>query len=351
VPPPIARPALLALSGAALFGLSVPASKGLLRDARIPPLVLAGLLYLASGLGLAAWRTARGGSVLRLPRRAWGLVLATAAAGGLAGPLCLLEGLARAEGQAASVLLALEGAFTAALAALLFREHVGRAAWGAVALATAATIVLAEPWSGAGTRPDPVGLLLVAAAAGAWALDNNLSRALSDRDPVQVAALKGLLAGPFALGAAAVLGLPFPRSAAPLGAAAAIGLLSYGLSLVLVLRAMAGLGAARAMALFAAAPVFGVLGSWALLGERPGAPVGVAALLLGAGTWLLLRERHDHEHAHEAMEHEHPHVHDEHHRHAHEGWEGPEPHSHPHRHEPLVHSHPHAPDLHHRHGH
>ena len=346
------RPALFALAAAALFGLSVPASKGLLEGDRLAPPVVAGLLYLASGLGLGAWRVARGQPVFRLPPGSWRTLLLTTLAGGVVAPLCLMEGLARAEGQAASVLLSLEAVFTAVLAAALFREHVGRAAWGAVLLAAAAAVVLAEPWAAPESRPDAVGLLLVAAATAGWALDNNLSRSLSDRDPVQVTTLKGLIAGPVCLGIGAALGKPLPSDSMVLGAAAAVGVLCYGVSLVFILRALAGLGAARAMAIFGAAPVFGAVGCWVFLPERPGAALFGAGALLAAGVGLLARERHDHEHDHEVLEHEHPHGHgDGHHDHEHDGTEGPEPHTHRHRHGPLVHSHPHAPDLHHRHGH
>lgn len=345
------RPAAAALAAALLFGLSVPLSKALLDDAGLAPTALAGLLYLASGLGLAAWRLARREPLLGLPRSALGRTALVALVGGVAAPIALLYGLRRAEGQEASLLLALEGAFTAALAATLFREHVGRAAWGAVGLAAAAAVVLAAPWEAAADRPDPLGLLLVAGASLGWALDNNLSRSLSDRDPVQVTALKGLMAGAVGLGASVALGEGIPLSLPVLGGAAAVGVISYGLSLVLILRAFAGLGTARTMAIFAAAPAFGMAGSWALLGERPGASLGAAAALLAAGAWLLSRERHEHLHEHGEMEHEHEHVHDEHHRHEHEGGEGPEPHTHRHKHGNLVHSHPHVPDLHHRHGH
>ncbi len=344
-------PVVSALAGAALFGLSVPASKSLLDGKGLDPILLAGSLYLAAGIGLGAWQVLRGGPLLRLPGRAWGLLLAVAAVGGVAAPLCLAHGLARAEGQAASLLLALEGAFTAILAGLLFREHVGRTAGAAVALAAFAAVALAEPWAAAGSRPDPVGLLLVAAATLGWALDNNLSRALSDRDPVQVVALKGLVAGPVSLGIAAALGRALPADPAILGGAALVGLLCYGLSLVFILRAFAGLGATRTMAIFSSAPAFGAVGCWVARGERPGGAFAAAAFLLAASLWLLSRERHDHEHEHGEMEHEHEHVHDGHHRHEHGGGEGPEPHTHRHRHGRLVHSHPHAPDLHHRHGH
>lgn len=344
-------PVAAALAGAALFGISVPAQKALLDGRGLDPVVLAGTLYLASGVGLGAWQAARGGPLFRLPGRAWGLLLLVAAVGGVAAPLALAHGLARAEGQAASLLLALEGGFTAVLAAAFFREHVGRHAGAAVALAVLAAVALAEPWAARETRPDLAGLALVAGATLGWALDNNLSRALSDRDPVQIAALKGLVAGPVSLGIAAALGRPFVADPAVFGGAALVGLLCYGVSLVCILRAFAGLGATRTMAIFSAGPAFGVAGSWIARGERPGPWFAVAAGLLGASLWLLSRERHEHEHEHEETEHEHEHVHDDHHRHDHEGGEGPEPHVHRHRHGRLVHSHPHVPDLHHRHRH
>jgi drug/metabolite transporter (DMT)-like permease len=339
------RPVLLALGSAALFGASVPVSKALLGG--MAPPVLAGLVYASMGAVLGAALAARRPRPAAPRGREWWILLAVAAVGGVAGPLCLFLGLRSLEGQAVSILLGLEGACTAALAGAAFREHIGREVWAAVAFGLAALLVLAEPWKGA---PAP-GVLLVGAATLCAALDNNLSRLLSGRDPVLIAAAKGAVAGPVLLAAGLAQGARLPTDPAVLAAAAAVGALSYGLSLVLFLRSMADLGAARTTALFSTAPLAGAVACWAALGERPGPAFGAAAALVAASVLLLLRERHDHEHVHEAMEHEHRHVHDEHHRHAHEGWEGPEPHSHPHRHGPLVHSHPHAPDLHHRHGH
>jgi hypothetical protein len=135
-------------------------------------------------------------------------------------------------------------------------------------------------------------------------------------------------------------------------AAAAVGFAGYGVSLVLFIVALRGLGTARTSAYFSVGPFFGAALAMALLHERPGLLLWGAAALMALGVWLHLRERHGHEHAHEPMEHEHPHVHDEHHRHEHAfSWDGAEPHVHPHRHEALLHAHPHYPDLHHRHRH
>jgi hypothetical protein len=136
------------------------------------------------------------------------------------------------------------------------------------------------------------------------------------------------------------------------GAAALLGFLSYGASLVLFVVALRSLGTARTGAYFSVAPFFGAVLAVALLGEPVNAQLLAAGLLMGLGVWLHLSEQHAHQHRHEAMEHEHEHEHDEHHRHAHD-----EPlvpgvrHSHRHRHEPLMHSHEHYPDAHHRHKH
>ena len=131
-----------------------------------------------------------------------------------------------------------------------------------------------------------------------------------------------------------------------------VGLLAYGVSLVLFILALRELGVARASAYFSTAPFIGVAIAFGLLGEQPGSTFWMALPLMAIGVWLHLSERHAHLHAHEHFAHEHSHTHDEHHRHAHAfPWDGTEPHTHPHEHEPLAHAHPHFPDLHHRHEH
>src|SRR5262249_49384759 len=134
--------------------------------------------------------------------------------------------------------------------------------------------------------------------------------------------------------------------------AVVVGLLGYGVSLVLYVRAMRDLGTVRTGAYFALAPFVGAVVGLVAFGEPLTSRFVVAAGLMALGLWRPLSERPEHEHVHEPMLHTHVHVHDEHHRHAH-GPEDPlgEPHSHPHRHEPIVHTHSHYPDIHHRHGH
>lgn len=203
-------------------------------------------------------------------------------------------------------------------------------------------------WSGGGASLD-MGGLLVAAACLSWGVDNNLTRKLSSADPVQIAMLKGLVAGTVNLALALWAGASLPGGAL-IAAGAAVGFLGVGVSLVMFMLALRHLGAARTGAYFSLAPFIGTVLAMLIFREPVTVQLLVAGTLMALGLWLHLVERHDHWHEHEALEHEHIHAHDEHHQHHHDGPVA-EPHSHWHRHEPLRHKPPHYPNLHHRHEH
>jgi drug/metabolite transporter (DMT)-like permease len=195
------------------------------------------------------------------------------------------------------------------------------------------------------------GTLLIAVACLAWAIDNNLTRHISGGNATAIAAIKGCVAGAINLLLAAAIGAAWPGAGAAL-ASAAVGLAGYGVSLVLFVLALRGLGAARTGAYFSTAPFFGVFVALAFFGESPPALFWAAAALMASGVWLHASEKHAHAHTHEPLEHSHAHRHDEHHQHSHGfEWDGKEPHAHAHRHEHLRHSHPHFPDLSHQHRH
>jgi len=341
----VQRYAFLALASAVLFGAAAPAIKPI--TGAMHPVLLAGLLYLGSFLGLVAARSFRPAHEARLQRRDLPMLVGAIAAGGLVAPVLLVWGLSGLAASAASLLLASEAVLTMLLAALIFREAVAPRVWIAALLILAATAILA--WTPGLAMPLSLHALAILAACLLWGLDNNLSARISLADPFAIATWKGLVAG----GVNAALGLALAPAVPEMSwlGAAAVGAIGYGASLVLYLLALRHLGAARTAAHFGTAPFFGAALAVAFLGEPLNAPLLTAFVLTGAATWLALTERHGHEHPHEAMEHEHRHVHDEHHQHAHRGDEGPEPHSHPHRHAPLRHRHAHFPDLHHRHRH
>jgi drug/metabolite transporter (DMT)-like permease len=340
-------PIAYALASAALFGASTPLAKLLLGE--LPPLLLAGLLYLGSGVGLAAWVAIRRPKHLAVSISDWPWLAGAIIAGGVTGPALLMYGLASTGAGTASLLLNLEAVLTAAIAWLVFRENVDRRVFLGMAAIVAGGVLLS--WDQVPRVGTVVGPLLIAAACLAWAIDNNLTRRISGGDAATIACLKGWVAGMVNLGLAFAAGASLP-SLQSVAAAGAVGMVGYGVSLALFIVALRHLGTARTGAYFSVAPFFGAALAIGLLGEEPTAAFWIAAALMALGVWLHLTERHLHPHVHEPMEHTHEHVHDAHHQHEHDaGWNGREPHAHAHHHGRLVHSHPHYPDLHHRHRH
>lgn len=311
---------------------------------------MAGLLYLGSGSGLAAYRLARRSPrEARLTRRDMPWLVAAVVCGGVVGPVLLMSGLSRAPASSASLLLNLEGVFTVLLAWFVFKENFDRRVAAGMALITAGAIGIS--WIGRPELGVPWSALAIVGACLAWAVDNNLTRNVSAADPVQIAMLKGLCAGAVNTCLALSLGATLPPLAS-LAGVAVVGFFGYGVSLVLYVRALRNLGAARTGAYFSLAPFLGAALSLFLLREPVTAGFIIAGLFMAAGVWLHLTERHEHQHTHDARGHEHLHHHDVHHQHAHGPNDPPgEPHNHWHRHGPLTHSHPHYPDLHHRHRH
>jgi len=344
---------IAALASAALFGLSTPLAKMLVGT--VSPVLLAGLLYAGSGLGLLLVMAIRrlgasdGRDIVMPQRGEWPWLLAAILFGGIAGPVALMAGLATSTASTASLLLNLEGVFTALLAWFVFRENFDRRVMLGMAAIIGGGLVLA--WGPGAQAEASLGLMLVVVACLCWAIDNNLTRKVAASDALMIACLKGLVAGAVNLGLAALLGASLPP-AGTTAMALALGFVGYGISLVLFVLALRHLGTARAGAYFSVAPFFGAALAVVVVGDAVTLQLGIAGALMAIGVWLHLTEHHGHRHAHEALAHDHVHTHDEHHRHTHDfAWSGDEPHAHPHVHAPLAHSHPHYPDLHHRHRH
>lgn len=346
------HPGIMAALGAALlFGAGIPIAK-LLLDA-MSPWLLAGLLYLGAGVGLAILRWRRNATPIRFERGDIGWLVGAVLSGGIAGPVLLMWGLAGTHASTASLLLNAEGVLTALIAWFVFREHFDRRIALGMLCIVAGAVVLAWP-QGAASKEGSGSLLPALGIIGAclaWAIDNNLTRKVSLADATFIAMVKGFAAGAtnvaIALAAGAVMPPPLVGLAAGL-----LGFLSYGMSLVLFVIALRHVGTARTGAYFSIAPFAGALMAVSLLAEPVSIALVLAGLLMGIGVWLHLTEQHIHEHTHEELEHEHEHEHDAHHQHEHDE---PVPlgvrHKHRHRHAAITHLHAHFPDEHHRHEH
>ena len=343
---PALRGAATALLAALLFGISTPLVQRW--GIGLGSFTTAALLYAGAALtGVLLRRPIE--REARVQRADVGRIGWMALFGAVLGPVALAWGLQHTSGTAASLMLTLEAVFTAILARAWYGETLDRRVLAALVLLVAGgmLLVLDRIDSGAG---QALGLLAVAAATAAWGVDNALSRAVAERDPGQVVAVKGALG---ALVTALIAWgsrepLPSPGAAFAL---LAIGATGYGLSLRLYLYAQRGFGAARTGSVFAFAPFVGALTAYAM-GER-GLGVGVVAggALMVLGIVLHLLETHAHDHLHDGLDHEHAHVHDDgHHLHDHDAMPAG-PHSHRHRHDGLRHGHAHVPDEHHLHTH
>ncbi len=343
-----------AVLAAVLFGASAPLAKLLLGE--IEPISLAAFLYLGSGLGVLLFKLlqqARPSAVdteAQITKADWKWLAGAVFAGGVAAPIILLFGLQNTPASTASLLLNFEGVATTLIAAVVFKEAIGKYALWSILCVTIASVVLS--WNMSGQWGLSLGALGILGACVLWGIDNNLTRQISAKDPLMIVLVKGLGAGSFSLLLSLVLGHSLPRLDIILGALL-LGSLSYGMSIVLFIHAMRGLGAARTSALFGTAPLVGVVLSVLLFREPLTVLFAIGLLLMIAAAVLLISEQHQHRHIHEAITHDHRHRHDDgHHNHDHPGMVSRSlTHSHPHTHERMEHQHPHLPDIHHRHSH
>ena len=195
--------------------------------------------------------------------------------GGVLGPVLLMVGLASTAASAASLLLNLESVLTALVAWVVFRENVDfRIFLGMVAIVAGGVLL---SWTQAPPAGLPWGALAIAGACVCWAIDKNLTRVVSAGDPMQIAAIKGGVAGAINISVALVLGHQLP-DALHLMAAGAIGLTGYGISLV-------------AFVLASAPPWRGTHGSLFFHCSFCGCDIVLAAPARGAWNQLLDRRR------------------------------------------------------------
>src|SRR5260221_5025775 len=281
----IRRGGSLAIGAALLFGLSTPAAKAIVGN--VQPLLLAGLLYLGSGIGLGIIIVfgRRHGVRVKSPDLPW--LLARVVFGGALGPALLMWGLTQTTGSAASLLLTLEGVFTALIAWVVFREPFNRRiGLGMTSIFLGAVLLALRTSSGhAGT----LGAVAVAGACLSWAIDNNCTSKIADVDALTLASIKGVVAGATNTALALIAGGALPH-AGLLAASALVGFFGYGLSLVLFVLALREIGAARTGAYFSTAPFIGAVIGIVALREPLTLGLISAAFLMGFGVYLHLTE-------------------------------------------------------------
>ena len=276
-----------AVGAAALYALNTPFSKLLLGD--VPPRMLAALLYLGAGLGMLLVRffdriAGRDRPENPLTQRDLPYTAGMVALD-IAAPIFLLTGLSETTASNAALLNNFEIVATALIALLLFREPISRRLWLAIALVTLASALLS--FEDASSLSFSRGSPLVLLACVCWGFENNCTRRISSRDPVEIVIVKGFGSGLGALCVALLLDERLP-AALPLLGALLLGFVAYGLSILLYLYAQRGLGAARTSAYYALAPFFGAALSFLLLRDAFSPGFALALALMAAGAALAL---------------------------------------------------------------
>ena len=322
---------------------------------QIDPVPLLSLISFGEGAGLFLLRLFKRKQKVqmeaRISRADWPWLLGAIVLGGVMAPTLVLLGLEITPAVTASLLLNFETVATVLIAVLFFGEAVGGQVWSAVLMILAGSVLLSLDFS------SPMGISLgaiaVLLATIFWALNRNVARNISSKDPLQIMMIRGFAAGICTMIISLAMGqkiLSFWM--APL--AMILGFVSFGLGYVFELQSLRHLGASRTGAIVTTNPFVSVIVSLILFRERLNWLFYIALPLILIGLILILREKHSHAHVHEPCTHDHRHRHDDgHHDHAHAEGEVPKGgyHSHLHSHALLVHTHQHTPDIHHRHSH
>lgn len=276
---------LLAVFAAALYSLNSPISKLLLSE--VSSAMLAGILYLGAGIGLALVRFIQKqmGAVNREKRLSRSDVPYTAAMVVLdiAAPICLMFGLTMTRAENASLLNNFEIVATSLIAFFIFKEKISIRLFAAILFVTLASVILTV--ENASSFQFSFGSLFVLLACVCWGFENNCTRKIADKDPLEIVVVKGFGSGFGSLAIAFAVGEHLPKLNYILYGLL-LGFAAYGLSIFFYIHAQRILGAAKTSAYYAVSPFIGVFLSLLLFQEMPGVSFWIALSIMALGTYL-----------------------------------------------------------------
>ena len=339
-----------AILAAALYAISSPVSKLLLKE--IPPTLMASFLYLGAGLGMSIVgfvknKIYKDKTEARLTKKELPFIIGMVTLD-IVAPIFLMFGLTLTTAASASLLNNFEIVATSLIALSIFRESISRRLAGAISLITVSSIILSI--KDMSSFSFSFGSIFVLLACICWGLENNCTRRLSIKDPLEIVVIKGFGSGIGALLISLALGqqtsnIPY------IIIALLLGFFAYGLSIFFYIYAQRDLGAAKTSAYYALAPFIGVGLSLIIFREIPTLSFIIALVIMIIGTYFASTEEHNHRHSHIVITHEHSHTHEDgHHNHIHNN-ANIKSHNHIHTHEEFTHSHKHTQEIHHSHAH
>lgn len=281
---------MLAILAAALYALNSPFSKILLNY--MPSTLMAGFLYVGAGLGMgiiALIRKARGKSdqEAKLTKTELPFTIAMILLD-IAAPICLLLGLSMTTAANASLLNNFEIVATALIALFVFKEQISPRLWLGILFVTASCMLLS--FEDITSLHFSTGSVFVILACICWGIENNCTRKISSKDPLQIVLLKGIFSGCGSI----IIGLLIGERISALWCIPCVlllGFVAYGLSIYAYVYAQRILGASRTSAYYAVAPFIGVILSLIIFREIPGNIFIIALLLMMIGAWLSSQDK------------------------------------------------------------
>ena len=273
----------LAILAAVLYAINSPFSKLLLDY--IPPTLMAGLLYIGAGVGMCVIffvgkLTKKERSEAKITKSDLPSTIAMIILD-IAAPIFLMMGLNATTAANASLLNNFEIVATALIALLIFKERISKRLWLGIVCVTLSCGLLS--FENASSLTFSYGSLFVLLAAVCWGFENNCTRKLSSKDPLQIVLLKGIFSGLGSL----IIGLCLGERITHLWsifAVLGVGFVAYGLSIFFYVYAQRHIGAARTSAYYAIAPFVGTLLSLLIFPDVPPLTyfIALAFMILGA---------------------------------------------------------------------
>lgn len=278
-----------ALLAATLYAVNAPCSKILLHD--MPPMLMAGFLYIGAGIGMIILAFVRklqnqSGKEEKLTKSELPYTIAMILLD-IVAPICLMTGLNVTTAANASLLNNFEIVATSVIALVLFKEKIGVKLWIGILSITLSCMILS--FEDITSLSFSYGSLLVLLAAVCWGFENNCTRKISSKDPLQIVLLKGIFSGSGSI----AIGLCAGERVTDLWsiiAACGVGFVAYGLSIYFYVYAQRLLGAARTSAYYAVAPFIAAIFSLIIFKEIPTISYFVSIIFMAIGAWLSSKD-------------------------------------------------------------
>jgi len=281
---------IYAILAATLYALSSPCAKLLLKV--VPVTMMAAFLYLGAGIGMSMvgimyhiTGKPRGEDRLTVKEKPYIIAMILL---DILAPILLMIGLSKTTAANASLLNNFEIVATALVAFIIFKEVISKRLWIAILLVTVSCMLLS--FEDSSSFSFSYGSLFILMACVCWGFENNCTRKLSKKDPIQIVVIKGLCSGTGSLLIAGIIGETIPKVKFIL-LILLLGFVAYGLSIYFYVLAQRYLGAAKTSAFYAVAPFLGALLSLVIFQEIPSATFIIAVIIMIIGAYYAATDR------------------------------------------------------------